>query len=95
MDIINNEKKLIGFMGTVDNIEEVILQIKANGYWFNYDTLIGGAYREEKDRYLLYINESCECPLTFKSVKAILYKTGVFEVVSKVTYFASNICYIS
>ena len=94
VDIIDDDKKLIQFMGTVDNIEEVILQIKANGYWYGDDTLIGGAYKEEEDRYLLYLREWIGCPFTFKSVKAILYKTGKFEEVSKVTYLLTDRCII-
>jgi hypothetical protein len=86
VDLIDDEKKLIGFMGDVDNMEEVMLHIKANEYWYDEDTLIGGAYKEESDRYLLYLLESSDWPVTYTSVKAILYKTGKFEVISKVTY---------
>ena len=95
VELIDGEEKLIEFMGAVDNMEEVLLHIKARGYWYDEDTLIGGAYREESDRYLLYLMEYSSFPVTFKSVKAILYKTGKFEVVSEVIYKMDDIMIIS
>lgn len=93
VDVINSDEKLIEFLGTVDNIEEVLLQIKARGYWVDRRSPITGAYREESDRYLLYLYKS-----DFRndvSVKAILYKTGKFEVVSSVVYKVSDVFIMS
>lgn len=95
VDLIDSEEKLIKFMGAVDNIEEVLLQIRANGYGFDRDALIGGAYREEEDRYLLYLLEYSRTPVTYRSVKAILYKNGKFIIKSKVTYKKMDIFVIS
>lgn len=91
VDMIDSDEKLIEFLGTVDNIEEVLLQIKARGYWVNRRSPITGAYREESDRYLLYIED----PRSDESVKAILYKTGEFEVVSSVVYKVSDVLILS
>lgn len=91
VDMIDSDEKLIEFLGTVDNIEEVLLQIRARGYWVNRRSPITGAYREESDRYLLYIED----PRSDESVKAILYKTGEFEVVSSVVYKVSDVLILS
>lgn len=88
VDVINSDEKLIEFLGTVDNIEEVLLQIRARGYSVNRRSPITGAYREESDRYLLYLYKSDF--YNDVSVKAILYKTGKFEVVSSVVYKVSD-----
>lgn len=93
VDMIDSDEKLIEFLGTVDNIEEVLLQIRAHGYSVNRHSPITGAYREENDRYLLYIYQSNS--RSDESVKAILYKTGEFEIVSSVVYKVSDVLIIS
>lgn len=86
IDLIDTETKLKQFIGHIDNIEEVILLAKCNGFWFDSDTLIGGSYKERKNDYLLYLVEYSYEPVTYKSVKAILSKDGNLRVLSKKTY---------
>jgi hypothetical protein len=86
VDIISTEDELKNFIGKIDNIEEVILISKANGLWFDTDTIIGGAYREREDDYLLYLLDYSGTPVTLTSVKVILSKTGSFRVVEKEIY---------
>lgn len=92
VDMIDSEEKLIEFLGAVDNIEEMLLHIMAHGYSVDRSSLITGAYREENDRYLLYLyRRSKKDARSDESVKAILYKTGKFEVVNSIVYRTSDI----
>jgi len=84
--IINSNEKLKNFIGHIDNIEEAILISKINGYYYDEDTLIGGAYRERENDYLLYLLEYSSNPVTLKSVRAILTKDGKFQVFDKTIY---------
>ena len=86
VDTIDSEDKLKKFIGYIDNIEEVILSVKLNGYWFDSDTIVGGAYKERKNDYLLYLLDYSSTPVTYKSVKAILNKNGAFKVYDKTIY---------
>lgn len=86
LDIIDSETLLKKFIGRIDNLEEVILMAKINGYWFDTDTLIGGAYREREKDYLLYLLDYSSTPETYQSVKAILTKDGDFRVIDKKIY---------
>ena len=91
VDLIDSEQKLLAFIGHIDNLEEVVLNIKANGYWFDSDTLIGGAYRERKSDYLLYLRESSSAPVTYRSVRAILTKQGYLTVLDRTVYRQENV----
>ena len=86
IDLIDSKDKLKKFIGYIDNIEEVILSVKLNGYWFDSDTIVGGAYKERKNDYLLYLLDYSSTPVTYKSVKAILNKNGAFKVYDKTIY---------
>jgi hypothetical protein len=77
---------LENFIGHVDNIEEVILLAKIHDYWYDTDTIVGGAYRERKNDYLLYLLDYSSTPVTYKSVKAILTKNGDFKIIDKKIY---------
>lgn len=91
VDMIDSEEKLIKFLGAVDNLEEVLLHIMAHGYSADNGSPVTGAYREENDRYLLYLyRRSKKDARSDESVKAILYKTGKFEVVGSVVYKTSD-----
>jgi len=83
---IDSENKLVKFIGRIDNIEEAILISKINGYWYDCDTIIGGAFKERENDYLLYLMEYDSWPVTYKSVRAILSKEGVFKVLDKTIY---------
>jgi len=84
--MINSKEKLKSFIGHIDNIEEAILISKINGYYYDEDTLIGGAYRERENDYLLYLLDYSSSPVTLKSVRAILTKDGKFQVFDKTIY---------
>lgn len=86
VDIIDSNDKLVNFIGHIDNIEEVILMAKLNGYWFDPDTIIGGAYLERENDYLLYLLDFMSTPVTYKSVRAILTKKGNFRKIDKIIY---------
>lgn len=91
VEMIDSEEKLIGFLGAVDNIGEVLLHSMAHGYSADRSSPVTGAYREENDRYLLYLyRRSKKDARSDESVKAILYKTGKFEVVGSVVYKTSD-----
>ena len=63
----------------------------AHGYSADRSSPVTGAYREENDRYLLYLyRRSKKDARSDESVKAILYKTGKFEVVGSVVYKTSD-----
>jgi hypothetical protein len=85
-DLIDSNEKLKKFIGHIDNIEEVILCAKISGYWYDTDTIVGGAYRERDNDYLLYLLDYSSTPVTYKSVKAILTKDGDFRLVEKTIY---------
>jgi hypothetical protein len=86
IDTVNTNEKLKKFIGHIDNIEEVILSAKLNGLWYDTDTIIGGAYRERDNDYLLYLLDYSSTPVTYKSAKAILTKDGDFRLIEKKTY---------
>lgn len=90
IDLINSGEALKKFIGRIDNLEEVILMAKINGYWFDTDTIIGGAYKERENDYLLYLMEYSSAPVTYRSVQAILTKEGDFRVLNKSTYKQSE-----
>jgi hypothetical protein len=81
IDLVKSETDLKKFIGKVDNIEEVILIAKANGFFFNSDTIITGAYYERENDYLLYLGEVRGG--NYYSIKAKLSKEGYFEVINK------------
>jgi hypothetical protein len=83
---VNSEYELETFIGHIDNIEEALLVSEINGYTYDMDTIIGGAYKERTDDYLLYLLEFSTAPLTYKSVRAILTKWGNFRILDKTTY---------
>lgn len=91
IDLINSDRKLVSFIGRVDNLEEAVLIAEANGYGFDPDTLIGGAYKERANDYLLYLMEVDSWPETYKSVRAILTKDGHLTVLDKVIYRQTDI----
>jgi len=86
IDLINTDEKLKTFVGEIDNLEEVILLSKINGYWFDIDTLIAGSYKIKDSNYLLYLLEYSTTPVTYKSVKAVITKSGDFRVLDKKIY---------
>ncbi|HJV77195.1 MAG TPA: hypothetical protein VJ602_02350 [Paludibacter sp.] len=88
--LINSESTLKTFIGKVDNLQEVILLSKINGYSYDSYTIIGGAYRERKNDYLLYLMESSTTPLTLKYVRAVLTKKGEFITIDKKTYHQTD-----
>lgn len=91
LDLIDSDRKLVSFIGRVDNLEEAVLIAEANGYGFDPDTLIGGAYKERANDYLLYLMEVDSWPETYKSVRAILTKDGHLTVLDKVIYRQTDI----
>jgi hypothetical protein len=86
IELINSGEKLKDFIGNINNIEEAILIAKINDLWFDTDTIIGGAYKERENDYLMYLLEYSSTPVTYKSVKAVLTKTGDFKVIEKTIY---------
>lgn len=86
VDVIEDHAKLKTFIGSVDSIDEVMLYALINGYGFDGDTIIGGAYKERENDYLLYLLDYEPTPVTYKSVKAILTKSGEFRVLGKRIY---------
>ncbi len=88
--LINTDNKLKKFIGHIDNIEEVILLTRINEYYYDEDTIIGGAYKERVNDYLLYLLEYSSSPVTYKSVRAILTKSGILQVLDKTIYKESD-----
>lgn len=92
VDMIDSDTKLIAFLGAVDNLEEVLLHSRARGYSVDRSSLLTGAYREETDRYLLYLYRRSKTDArSDESVKAILYKTGKFEEVGSVVFRTADV----
>ena len=85
-DLIDSEGELKQFIGEIDNTSEVILSVILNGYSYDSDTIIGGAFQERENDYLLYILEYSSWPVTYKSVQAILAKNGDFAVIDQTIY---------
>jgi hypothetical protein len=83
---VNSDYELESFIGHIDNIEEALLISEINGYIYDTDTIIGGAYKEREDDYLLYLLEFSTAPLTYKSVRVVLTKWGDFRVLDKTIY---------
>ena len=86
IDLIDSNEKLKMFIGHIDNIEEVILMSKINGYWYDPDTIIGGAYKERENDYLLYLLDYSSTPVIYKSVKAVMTKDGDLRIIEKSIY---------
>jgi hypothetical protein len=86
VETIGDEADLIRFIGAIDNMEELVLNIKAHHFGFDSQDKRGGAYFEKKDEYLLYLLEYKQCPVTYSSVRAVLRKTGELEVLGKEVY---------
>ena len=86
VETIEDEVGLIRFIGAIDNMEELVLNIKAHHFWFDNQDKRGGAFFEEKDEYLLYLLEYDQCPETWRSVRAVLRKTGELKVLGKEIY---------
>lgn len=82
VDIIDTEDKFKAFIVPVDNIEEVILLIKVNGYWFNPNDKRTGSFRKIDDGYELYILDYNSCPVTEKSVHAKINRNGELKIIS-------------
>ena len=95
IDLVDSEQKLLGFIGSIDNLEEVVLSVKANGYWIDPDLMVGGAYVERTNDYLLYLSESNSVGGIYKSVRAVLSKTGKFTVLDKTIYKQDSMKWIS
>ena len=93
--LICTEKDLATFIGRIDNLEEAILIAKVNNYWYDEENKKGGAYIERKDDYLLYLLDWSSNPVTYKSVRAILNKSGRLEIIDKKVYFENKGLYIS
>lgn len=94
IDLVDSGKKLGKFIGNIDNLEEALLIAKVNGLWFDTDTIIGGAYKERENDYLFYLLDYSSTPVTYKSVRAILTKKGVFKIISRVRYKRTDEYYI-
>lgn len=93
VDVVEDFGTLKTIIGTVDSVEEILLHAQINGYWFDKDTLTGGAYKERGDDYLLYLLEydstskdGQTATVSYKSIKAILTKSGEFRVIGKKVY---------
>ena len=84
--LINTEKKLIEFIGEVDNETEVFMNISANGFTIDSDTNIASSYKEQKNDYLLYMASFSEGLDSTWSIKAKLEKTGSLEIINKELY---------
>lgn len=89
--LVDSKEKFHRFIGHIDNIEEVILISMINGFAYTTDTIIGGAYKERKDDYLLYLLEYHSSPISYTSVKAVLKKDGSFVVLEKNKYLVTTI----
>ncbi|MEQ9425631.1 MAG: hypothetical protein RJQ09_14495 [Cyclobacteriaceae bacterium] len=88
--VIDDKNELRKFMGTIDNQEELLLRVKSEGLWYDQDTIIGGSYLEREEDYLLYLMEYSSWPVTYRSVRALMTKSGEFEVIDKSIYYQTN-----
>ena len=86
IDLIDDGYKFESFIGHIDNIEEAISIVRVNDYWYDTDTIIGGAYKERERDYLLYLLEYDNIQGTHASVKAILTKEGKLNIIDKNIY---------
>lgn len=70
------------FIGSIDNLEEMVLSTNIHGYRFSNDTIVRGSYLECDSTYLLNVtelgNSHCYC-----STKATLSKSGKFKIMYK------------
>jgi hypothetical protein len=95
MEIIDSRDKLREFIGTIDNLEEVIISIKLNDYWFDRSDERTGTYRKTENGYDLQILDFESCPVKYKSVQATLDFNGKLEVHSIETIREEPDCVIS
>jgi len=93
---ITNEKKLIDFIGYVDNLPEALLIAKTCDLLFDRKNIAGGAYKIEKDFIYLYLAKFKNCPVSRESFYVkINRKTGEIEYESKGIYYKTDDCYTS
>ena len=95
IEIIDEDDEFKRFVGQVENIEEVLLLVKLNGYWYDPTDKRMGSYRKVKDGYDLLLLDYESCPMTEKSVRARMTVDGDFEVISIETIKKSDDCIIS
>ncbi len=93
--IIDTPDKFRNFVGNVDNVQEVVILIKLSGYWFDPSDSRTGSYKKTADGYELFVLDYESCPVTFKSVKALLRYNGDFEVIKVETIKEESDCILS
>lgn len=88
--IISNESHLIDnvaefkrFIGNIDNLAELELIVRLNGYRIDRDTLLLGSYFETDQGYYLYMTKYQPSPEKFWSVRAHISKTGHFDIIDE------------
>lgn len=90
ISVIDSEKKLKSFIGKIDNLGEALIIARINGYSFDIDSIIGGAYKRLENDYLLYLMEYSSWPTTLTSVEAAVISDGSFQVISKEIYHQTD-----
>jgi hypothetical protein len=96
VEIIDSKEEFQSFIGKINNIEEVFYLSNLLDFNFVTDTLVTGSYRKKGSKYLLYLNKNlynnvdATFPITRKSVKAIIKKSGEFLVIEEKIYFKEN-----
>jgi len=86
---VYDNENISEFIGTIDNLEEMILSTNIHGYRFSNETIVRGAYLELDTVYNMYVSELGYAPC-YCSTKAILTKAGKFEIIEKTVLSSSE-----
>ncbi|WP_304343063.1 hypothetical protein [Chryseobacterium koreense] len=66
---ITNKENFINFLGKIDNLQEALLLIRLDNYWFDRNFEIGGAYKITKDFVYIYGTNSDDYHMKFYKLK--------------------------
>jgi hypothetical protein len=90
IEIIDNQSKVLTFLGKIDNIEEAVLVVMIKGFYFDKINKKLCAFKEINDSYYFYTAEEKNCIIY--SIRAVLKKTGEFNIVDKTLYKKESPC---
>ncbi len=90
---VTTEKGLIDFIGKIDNAKEAALIISyKKDLWIDNDDIRGGAYKEVKYGFELYMMKYYNCPIKKESFKVEIDTNGNFKYKSNGLYYKSKDC---
>lgn len=92
---VTNEKTLLSFIRTIDNISEAILVAKTQGLWIDQENEKGGSYKKTKTGYKMNLLKYNGCPETYESIFFTIDFDGQFNLKSNGIYKKTDNCIVS